>query len=920
MAADTEQTIHSQQPRFYQKKLFWLLVALFLGAFLIRLDMTQIIHGHATDINNFKAWSMHAARNPFRLFYDSVTGKGNGGIWADYPPLYILVLWLTGKIQMLVDPTFAQWKGSGFTILTKLPAILTDLGCMAFLILILKRFVALPLALFAALIFALHPAVIYESAMWGQIDSVTLFLQLAAIWFLAKKDYTSAIIFTTLNILVKPQGLILMPLILFITAYRKQWLQLAVGLFASALVTFSVTAIFVPLNEILPWLLKQYGSQADLYSFSSIQAFNLWSLTGMWKSDARLAMGISHKTLGLIFFSLAYAGALAYYVFKARENDEDENRVILHASAWIMIAFFLFPTRMHERYLYSGLFLLLGSAMIQKRLMIPFIIYSITFTFNLLYELPGHSKEAMNKLGFPPLFANINKFLDGQQPQMWMGNFTWYKVIAVLNLLVFTWVLFILLAEPLQEVAKSFAQKLKAFFTVDPVDQDSVGGLKWIPAPQKMDRKDVYTLGLLLFSTAFLKLWRLGFPPEMVFDEVYHARAAGEFLIAVKPLEWVHPPLAKLLISLGAMLYELTGVGWRVMPVMAGTLLLASLYFLARFTLPHRWQAIVAVLLLSCDGVYFVQSRMAMTNIFATFFQVTALMFTWRFFQYHWHRPDRKTNYVYFMSAVFFIGLALSTRWTSLWSYAFMIGILGFGVLVPSTLNLPGLVHGKFQWTFNLRVLTLWVAIPGITVALPFALYLLSYMPYYINYGYDIAEVLKEQQRIWQYHSNLADPHPYYSAWYTWHWLARPTWYYFQSYKTGPSQGLLGGIFAVGNPAIWWTAVLMTYLVATLSWFKQRLSLVFMSLGFVCMFVPWALSPRTLNYAHYFFEAVPYICLCTAAVMGFLVEKLGKTGQVVSGAYFAVVVGLFALFYPLYSALPISWGYYGILRWFPSWV
>ena len=344
MAADTEQATQPQHA-FYRRKVFWLLAALFLGAFLIRIDMTQIIPGHTTDINNFKAWSMHAAKHPFRQFYESVVGKGNGGIWADYPPLYILVLWFTGKIQMLFDPSFAQWQGPRFTLLTKLPSILADLGCMAFLIVILKRFVALPLALFAALVFAIHPAVIYESAMWGQIDSVTLLLQLAATWFLMRKDYASAIVTTTLNILVKPQGLILMPLVIFVALYRRQWKHLAVGVLGSALITFVLTAIFVPLDQIIPWLMKQYGSQADLYSYSSIQAFNVWSLSGMWKSDGRLIAGLSHKIVGLIFFSIAYAGALAYYIFKSREEAEDENKIIFHASAWIMIAFFLFPLK-----------------------------------------------------------------------------------------------------------------------------------------------------------------------------------------------------------------------------------------------------------------------------------------------------------------------------------------------------------------------------------------------------------------------------------------------------------------------------------------------------------------------------------------------------------------------------------------------
>lgn len=920
MATEQTESLQAETKPFYQQQSFWLLVLLFVGAFVLRLLLTNVFEGHPTDVRNFKAWSMHAATHPFYEFYESVTGKGNGGVWADYPPLYILVLWFVGKFYLLFSNDFSHWQGPLFTSLIKLPSILADLGCMAFFILILKRYVHFSLACFAAFIFALHPAAIYESAMWGQIDSVTLLLQLAAIWFVLRKQEAAAIVMTVLNILVKPQGLILMPLILFITLYRKQWIQLFAGLASSALVTFVVTAIFVPIAQIPSWLMAQYTSQSNLYSYSTIQAFNIWAFGGMWNSDVSRgifgwggtnpALILQHKTWGLILFSCAYLFALGYYVWKARAGEED--LAIWHMSAFIMIAFFLLPTRMHERYLYSGLFLLLGSFILQRRLLWPFVLLSGTFMLNLLFELPGHKTE----LGFPNIFYRWNTFLVPLEKVKEADGWFPYEGIAILNLLLFAVILYLLCRYALKDPSARLLSFIQRFKLSDETEQKVVSDKpRWIPAPIGLDKKDVWILAAILFGTAIIKLWRLGFPPEMVFDEVYHARAAGEFLIAVKPLEWVHPPLAKLLIAIGVSFYELTGVGWRVVPVIAGTLLLFSVYCLGRFSLPHRWQAVLATLMLACDGVYFVQSRTAMTNIFATLFQVTALMLTWRFIQMYWHRPRQNRNYVYFIWAIIFIGLALSTRWTSLYSYGFIIGVLGFGILVPSTINLSALWQGRVQWTLSVRTLMQWLLIPGLTVLIPFVIYLIAYIPYYLNYNYDVAKVLLEQKGMWDYHSHLTDPHPYYSAWYTWPWLTRPTWYYFHSFGKE-----IGGIIALGNPAIWWFSMPTVAVLLVLASLNKRLNYFYLGVACLFMYLPWGLSPRTLNYSHYFFEAVPYACLSSAAVMGALVHRFQKTGWAISYAYFGIVCALFLFFYPIYGALPISWQHYGLMRWFPSWV
>lgn len=1057
----TEDQRSTSSTPFYKTQYFWACVGLIFVAFILRLVLTQVFEGHPTDIRNFKAWGMHIARNGFRGMYEGVSSQG---IWCDYPPLYLLPLWFVSRFYMLFDPSFGHWSQGGFTLLAKLPSIITDLGCIAFIILILKRYIHPYLAFFAGLIFALHPAVIYESAIWGQVDSVTLLLQLIALWYLIEDRHDLAIFATALNILVKPQGLILLPLVLFIALYKKAWKQLLLGGVYSLVFAFLLSWLFVPLSvetvagiplpSNMVWLWGKYNSQADLYSYSSIQAFNLWSLAGnwseslMWRKDSRsvyflaniLGQGnvqpvpsyLTHKFWGLVLFSVTYLMSLVYYVLASRKNNpEDQGVVIWHTSTLIMFAFFLFPTRMHERYLYSGLFLLLGSCLLNKRFYWVFWTLSVTFLLNLFFELPGYT-GLKKDLQFPAVFFWVNDFLNGTLTFGRIPKFPYYKWIAILNCLMFVYVSVFMFLDPLIQTSQKVLDKLKTKLT-----ELKTPNPQWIPAPRYLDMKDAYIILGFLVLSGLLKVWRLGFPPELVFDEVYHARTAGEYLTGVlthadRTYEWVHPPLAKLLIAIGVSFYDLTGIGWRIVPVIAGTLLLMVIYILGRQTLPYRWQATLATLFLACDGVYFVQSRMAMTNIFATLFQVAALALTWRFLQFHWHRPKDKRNLWYFFGVLMMIGLALSTRWTSLWSYGFIILVFGFLVMIPSLIDCERFFHrlylflseltsdliekslmfqyalfislsGSFvllsfgissfikaEKSVNLFVVlfilggllclilptvALWphltkhmrlapkerrinvaffCLIPVLTLVVPLVIYTITYIPSYIQFESwkafqdSFVFTAKMQVSIWNYHSGLKDPHPYYSTWYSWPLLYRPTWYYFHTFHEVKK---IAGIIALGNPAIWWASIPVVLLVMYQALFKKALNIWYISLACLFMYLPWGLSPRTLNYAHYFFEAVPYACLCLA----FYAKPLGRVfefilapviygvlwlGQLIgvykeqvkyelaikyswtTGFYLypILVVGLFILFFPILAAYPITHEYFSWTRWFPKWI
>ena len=83
------------------------------------------------------------------------------------------------------------------------------------------------------------------------------------------------------------------------------------------------------------------------------------------------------------------------------------------------------------------------------------------------------------------------------------------------------------------------------------------------------------------------------------------------------------------------------------------------------------------------------------------------------------------------------------------------------------------------------------------------------------------------------------------------------------------------GIVAIGNPALWW-AVGARHGWALVTGVAERdPRRLFTGLGFFCLYLPWGLSPRTLNYSHYLFEAIPYACLS----LGLLLDRLWTQGQ-----------------------------------------
>jgi dolichyl-phosphate-mannose-protein mannosyltransferase len=432
--------------------------------------------------------------------------------------------------------------------------------------------------------------------------------------------------------------------------------------------------------------------------------------------------------------------------------------------------------------------------------------------------------------------------------------------------------------------------------------------------PEPGPRRNLVLALLLFLAAAAFRLPGLGFPKDEYFDEVYHAKSARQYLEGEQPIEWVHPPLAKLLIATGVAAFGYESWAWRLVPALAGALLAPVFFFLARRALASERAALLATLVLLADGVYLVQSRIAMTNIFAVLFQCTAALCLLR------AGLAQRLSLGAMSLLGLALGLAISTRWTSAFAVIFFglvfLALRGKRILRPRELAL---------------VVLAFVVVPGV-------LYTASYLPLVMRGQLRVAgsepntlrsradlargarDLWQEQRNVFGYHANLKEPHPYFSAWWKWPWLVRPTWYFYEQ-----KNDWVRGIVAIGNPALWWLSVPVTLYALWRGVRARNPRYLFAAMGFLCLYLPWGISPRTLNFGHYLFEAIPYACLS----LGLILDELwdGPAG-LVARSYLVLLWLLFFHFLPFLTAIPVpaSWFFHRILggpqpwSWFPTWI
>ncbi len=234
--------------------------------------------GYPIDTGDFSYWFNTAATHGIRPFY-------NLAGFADYPPFNVYIFWAFGSLA----------KAASINILTMIKVVpnLFDLATAALIYFFVRKQSTFKLALLATALYTFNPAVIFNAAVWGQYDAVyTFFLVLSLMLALKAKPELSAVAFA-LGILTKPQGIALLPLIAFLI-YKKGGLKkLLYSVAAFAATVFLVILPFEWSNPVT-FLTKYTLELTEDTHYTSINAFNLWGLYGLWVPDGVLKLLVGY--------------------------------------------------------------------------------------------------------------------------------------------------------------------------------------------------------------------------------------------------------------------------------------------------------------------------------------------------------------------------------------------------------------------------------------------------------------------------------------------------------------------------------------------------------------------------------------------------------------------------------------------------
>ncbi|MCJ7710670.1 MAG: hypothetical protein MUQ32_07530, partial [Chloroflexi bacterium] len=351
------------------------LLALFGGALLLRLVLALIIlpdSGHRSDLAIMAQWANELQQNGPGAFY-----RPDSGYFADYPPVYLYVLWAIGVagswLNAGANPEYAAF-------VLKLPYVLADLVAAWFLLLLVRRIVGRPAGAVAAALVLFNPATVLISTVWGQNDPVATAAVLATLWLLATDRLEWAASAACVAMLIKFQygfmvpivGIVLIRRDLLGSPDRASGLRRVVRAAAAGLITIILICLPFGLLPIAPGdpahsLVSRFVGANAAFPGLTQNAFNLWmnpfadiilrgasGLTEGHVVDDTTALvaigglGLSAQWLGNLLFLASTA--LAVLVMRRR----DDALAVCFVALTIAVAFFDLPTRIHERYLYPA--------------------------------------------------------------------------------------------------------------------------------------------------------------------------------------------------------------------------------------------------------------------------------------------------------------------------------------------------------------------------------------------------------------------------------------------------------------------------------------------------------------------------------------------------------------------------------------
>ncbi len=318
-------------------KIFLITVTLF--ALLIRIYFVPWISGDYS--NDLQHW--------FKVFTDNGT-SGFKYIFdiANYPSLYLIIMALT---SYLPEFSIESYQNLSTIFYVKLPSIIIDFVTAFFVYKFVYEYTKKKyISYIAYTIFLFLPTVIFNGALWAQIDAIYTSFIIISLFYLYKDKYLKSFLFYGVSFAFKTQAILIFPLFILLYFNKrfsfKYFLLIPFPHIIASFIAFLFGANFLQALKVSGGqrVMSLSNSAPSLpYLFFGTQSTNIIKLEQFYKFMF-LAFFISITIL---------ACAVFLYIILNSKNKMTLDRYILWA---LVISFsmpFILPS-MHERFFYMA--------------------------------------------------------------------------------------------------------------------------------------------------------------------------------------------------------------------------------------------------------------------------------------------------------------------------------------------------------------------------------------------------------------------------------------------------------------------------------------------------------------------------------------------------------------------------------------
>jgi hypothetical protein len=369
---------------------------LMIAGLFVRLALA-LLPGFGVDIGTFTSWSNDlAVNNPWNFYRQDY--------FTDYAPGYMYVLWVIGEINQQ-----AHFDSDQMEYVLKLPSIAADLGS-AYLLYVVLAAQRQRVRLGAVAAYLFFPPSLLIGAVWGQVDSILSFFLLLSVYYIGTNHPVRGAVAYTVGFLVKPQAIAALPFLAFWILRDNIKLNPKPG--EEMIPRQVIMCIVIPLGVLLvlitpffklePWRLLDVlyeATNVSNYRVNSFWSYNFWNSGGLFHwgfrcdlasacpkdpnaQDATSFLGVATRYWGIAMFGSAIA-AILWTLRNARGMG-----FLALGTALSMLAFYMFLTRMHERYVFAAFLpFLLACALIHSRALWAVFIAASTVHFLNLYHV-----------------------------------------------------------------------------------------------------------------------------------------------------------------------------------------------------------------------------------------------------------------------------------------------------------------------------------------------------------------------------------------------------------------------------------------------------------------------------------------------------------------------------------------------------